>query len=205
MTTLTQTTVQCGACAHLSPQSTVSSTNSYGPADLDGRPSPMARQAIMHLQECPNCGSIGTRISYCETPPDSEKIQNQLEDFSSKPELARYAQAAIQSEVDGYLSLAKRHWIMAAWAADDLGEVAWSKEFRKHYICLSDSPQEYSPGDKLALVDALRRSEQFDRAIVVASEFLKWELDPKVRRVLRFQKQMSNHGDVAIYRFDAIE
>lgn len=204
MTTVVQETVQCGACAHLSRQSTISSTNSYGPADLDGRPAPMARQAIMQLQECPNCGSIGTQISYCETPPSSENIREQLAKVSYNPELARYAQAAIQSEVDGYLSLAKRHWIMAAWAADDLDDAVFAKNFRNHYVALALETQKIDEFEIIRIVDALRRSRRFGDVIIAADRFSSRKMTQLLGQALKFEQSTACQKDTKVYNFDDV-
>ncbi len=56
MTTIREDTQKCVVCGFCIKVLSLMSTNSFGPSDLDGRPSGMARSTLSHwLQECPRC------------------------------------------------------------------------------------------------------------------------------------------------------
>lgn len=211
MTTLYQESLQCALCGTEDQYSLVSSTSSFGSADLDTRPPALQRFNIgLWVQRCAECGYCASDISQA-MPQAAEMLQHpmytsQLTD-TTYPELANsfLCQAFLAVEAEDY---AQASWalIHAAWACDDAELDAQAQSCRSRAaemirIALNNE-QEFADqaGAETAIrVDLLRRSGRFEDALKVIQAQQASISEEVILKVLAFQAALIERGDGACY------
>ena len=176
MTTIHPTKIRCAICGDTTEHAVVTSTSSFGPPDLDLRPSGPARWALQfQIQCCPRCGycaeRIGERTRGARGAVESIVYRDVLEN-ARMPELARrFFCAALVAEAAELRDQASSHFLSAAWACDDSGAVEQARicrdraaEMLAKAIEWGDVPSE-SPVVHGVRADMLRRSGRHDEAI----------------------------------------
>jgi hypothetical protein len=211
MTTSMPVLVRCALCGHLSPQNVLASTSTFGPPDLDLRPSGPARWALQfRVQCCPRCGycaeSIGQRTPRAGRTVASVIYRDVLEN-ARMPMLARhYFCAALVAEAAERRGDAARRFVDAAWACDDAGAAEQARICRQRAAEMLASALEWgdvpteSPVVRGVLADLLRRAGRHDEAIGVL-ESGEGLLDPEdeeqqgTATVLGFIRELAEAGD----------
>ncbi len=209
MTTEMSEDIVCAVCNAESTQTILMSTNTMEPPDLDLRPGEMYR-STMHLwvQRCPRCGycapSIDEGLQGASGVIRSREYREQLCD-PDLPELANsFLCASMIQEQGGDYASAGLSSMYAAWACDDRGapEQARSCRLKAYYLFVKarSCGQEFArdPGSEdCLLVDILRRSGEYERALSTCEEALDGQPDPDIVDILNFQKELISRGDSA--------
>jgi hypothetical protein len=199
----------CYVCGTQSRWPDIGSPGSYhGARDLDTRPSAAQRSSIyMWVQRCLKCGYCAPDIAQGD-PAAKEVIKRpaykqQLAhaDFSETAD-SFLCRALILEEVGDYVEAG---WasVYAAWVSDDNGfsesaaacRVRALTHFRKAQA--EEMPFAASRSEEVRLlVDLLRRSNQFDEARKLAEVELALEHDEETGKVLQYQLDLVEDGDV---------
>jgi uncharacterized protein (DUF2225 family) len=209
MTTLITLEKTCGVCGTTSSHPAVASTNAFGSPDLDTRKPEMARSTFATwVQCCPQCGYCAFALN--EVIGDAQQVitaapyQNQRKALDL-PELAKQFlclallyEAAEEHAPAGWAAL------YAAWACDDLGQLAQAKACRRrsaeHFRQALAEGKTIAGDDKTAiclLIDVLRRSEQWLLAESLCEDALRRHT--AVEKILRFQQLLINNLDAGCY------
>lgn len=160
------------------------------------------------MQRCPECGYCAADISSIHDGAvamlGNEMYHRQLND-SSFPEKARefLCHALILQQVQQF---ADAGWtsLHAAWACDDANDNPSANACRKLALTLWQRGKQAGQnfGDDILLeyvmvIDLYRRSGQFERAVVTASEALDSEepLPPLIEAILRREKALAEQKD----------
>jgi hypothetical protein len=211
MTTLHKTDKRCALCGKTSEHTEISSTNAFGPPDLDTRPPEMKRSTITWwIQTCPSCG-------YC-APDLSELIEKAAEKVSTdayqqqlhNPEYPASANAfrcfSFIQESAGEYRGAGRACIHAAWLCDDSGADDGARDCRKKAVTFLQKARESSQhfgeqsgAEEALLVDLLRRSGQFEPALRMCDEGLKKNPGQLITSILQFQQTLIHKSDAACH------
>jgi hypothetical protein len=210
MTTIRQELAGCVLCGQQTFVTVLGSTSTFGPPDLDLRPSEPARSSLFAwIQRCSACGycapSIGQATPYTREVVEGVPYRSLLAD-PFYPELARaFLCSSICFEQIGEEASAARNAIEAAWACDDDGAVEAAIKCRvRAAMLLRDSQGE---GDELfadaatenaVLVDLLRRAGRFEEAIEAADDALP-DADGTTADVLAFSRARALAGDPGRY------
>lgn len=205
MTTYFSSTVTCAICGQTSEKQVLGSTNSFGSPDLDLRPAPMQRFTmgtwVQHCEQCGYCAtSISEAIEGAQEGIKQEEYQAVLKD-ERYPVPARHFLAFAALQVPTSLSNAARSRLHAAWVCDDERLAEQARECRKGAIeCwMALWPFEIDESgatEGAVLVDALRRSEQFERAKEVCQTLLRSDsVEGTVRQVLEYQLGLIDNQD----------
>lgn len=205
-----QQLVRCVLCEEETLLPILNSTSSFGPPDLDLRPSEPARSSIFAwIQRCGTCGycapNIGDATPYTREVVEDIPYRSVLSD-ASYPELARaFLCSSLVFEQLGEEASAARNAIEAAWACDDDGAAEAAVRCRIRAARLLVESQ--GEGDEVfpdattedaVLVDLLRRARRFDEAVAAADAALQ-EAEGITRRVLAFSRARAFAHDAARY------
>ena len=203
MTTLRKEIRRCINCGCETEFTLVSSTNSFGPCDLDFRPAPMERETIeYHVQRCPNCNYANSNISV-ETGFNPELLQSEtyLKVLNSNyPELAKsYMLASIISDsIDESLEAAL-YMINACWVLDD--NKIDARKTRKVAAKLFEKANVYSEG-YLIIIDLYRRAEDFDSARQWLEKANKYTKDKQLKKLFHLEEQLIDTFDSECHNCD---
>lgn len=180
MTTFREIDVRCAVCGELQPAVTLTSTSSFGPPDLDLRPSAPRRWALPYtVQRCRECGYCARSLG--ELPDGAAEtvrspVYHGVLESSRLPALARSLFcAALVREAAGDSDGAGWRFLEAAWACDDVPDPVQARVCRQRAVemfrrALDRGEAAAPPGVVLTLVaDLLRRGRCFEEAQVVAS------------------------------------
>jgi hypothetical protein len=198
-----------------SQQQALTSTSSFGPPDLDLRPSGAARWALQfHVQHCPRCGycalRIGERTRRAGRTVASLVYRNVLEK-AKLPALARhFFCAALVAEAAELREQAAWHFVEAAWACDDNGAVEQAGICRERAAEMLASALAYGDVSRDNAVvhgvraDLLRRAGRHDEAIAACAEGEAGldpedEADGRTATVLGFIRELAEVGDVDVH------
>lgn len=213
MTLMYEKRKKCAVCRKRSKYSLLRSTNAFGYKDLDTRPPEMERSTInLWVQRCPYCGYCAPDIS--ERTENSKKIVYSVSYIKqlNDPEFSRLANeflccSLIQENAEEY---ADAGWsnIHAAWACDDADLIIQSQNCRMKAVVLLQKAKENGQmygqdtiSEVVIMVDLLRRSCQFEKALKLCEEELKNNPEKSIKDFLRFQKKLINKSDIACYNF----
>ncbi len=214
MTTFVTETLVCGVCGRESEQPVLTSTSSFGPVDLDTRPSEPARSALwLQIQTCPVCHYCARRIDDGDDGMrpilDGEEYRRQLAD-ERYPELARaFLCASLVLDEVGQAAEATWSAIEAAWACDDADAGDAARECRTRALTLMEKA--LATGEPLAedeashgaiATDLLRRAGRFDDARDRAVATLDGDVPPIVRAVLELEVQLIERRDDRVHSLD---
>ena len=217
MTTFRSARTICGNCKQESEQTILTSTNSFGAPDLDGRPPPMKRNTMsMWLQECPHCRLVCQRI---DDPPQGVAV------FVAEPRYLAVVNDGSVSDVTrkfrswAYLASALKMaseeafaHLHLAWLADDENDPALAKAERSIAVAklgvLRDEGKLYptQPGAaEVLLADLWRRNGEFDNAIHEASRCASIAKQNRLLRICALQTALAKRGDANVHATDEAE
>jgi tetratricopeptide (TPR) repeat protein len=176
MTTSLPVTVRCALCGELSAQMSLASTSTFGPPDLDLRPSGPARWALQfRVQHCAACGYCAPRIGECDPSAArtvSSVLYREVYERAKMPTLARRLFcAALVAEGAEERQQAAWHFVEAAWACDDAGATAQARICRERAaemfaaaLAWGDIPVESTVVHGVR-ADLLRRAGRYEDAL----------------------------------------
>jgi len=211
MTTIQEKSVRCAVCGSLGKCYILTSSFTFGSADLDTRPPPLLRSTMfIFVQQCQTCG-------YCAQDLSAERqgvravvastcYKEQLSDPRFPKEANWFLCAGIIDEQCGDLAGAAWARIHAAWVCDDSGECPQAELCRSKaaetIIKARERGQSISAqdgADVAILVDLLRRSNQFDKAQAVIESRLNGIQDDIVRKVMEYQTRLVQERDASTH------
>ncbi|MBQ9390284.1 MAG: hypothetical protein IJR27_06610 [Synergistaceae bacterium] len=176
-TTFSGVKSKCSVCGTENEFSVLSSTNAFGPSDLDLRPPEMKRSTMpMWVQECSNCGYAASDIKDpLGTSPEFLKSEGYIscEGTAFKSRLAArfYRQYMIARKCDDPMT-AFNAALHAAWSCDDADDYEGAKICREKAAVLAekliaDERLNESGRESITLMraDILRRAGHFEEVI----------------------------------------
>lgn len=205
MTRIMTRTCKCSVCRYKSEYRVLSSTNSFGYPDLDGRPPGMARSTMyLWIQECPKCGyansSIEDKVSrIIKKYVKSDEYLN-CNGFSFKSGLAKsFYKLYLMSQKENNVEKAFNAALHAAWASDDVGDNEIAKVCRKHAVDLVDiiNVGGKIEGLKLTKADLLRRMGNFEK-VIEEYEGMKSE-DEFLQKAFQFEVELAKLERTGVY------
>ncbi len=214
MTTFSETTVTCGACGHNFQHSDLSSTNRFGPMDLDTRPPEMARSTMLAwVQQCPTCGHCARDASQFDSKLrgilESQDYQQHLKNETLPPLAARFICSGLLLEAGGKIVEAGLEYLRVAWIMDDAEAAAGSKQWRGQAAnCLARSlevsatPAGSDANVGTIMVDCLRRAGRGQEALSVIERILSGNVGAVIEQVLIFQRELITRGDIRSHTID---
>ena len=213
MTSFDTVSKKCFVCKEKNYYQVLSSTNQFGPSDLDMRPPEMMRSTMSSwIQECPDCGYIANNIDD-ETTVTLEWLQNNESfktcgnlKFKSNLSESFYKKYLIDvadgRERDAFYSL-----VRTAWGCDDCDDEENAIHCRKMAIEQLDkftTTEREKENLIVAKADLLRRSKQFDAVIDEYSN--KTFSQDILNKIIAFQIKLAKMKDSTCYTVaDAIE
>ena len=218
-------TVKCSVCNHTSKQTILLSSNTFGPPDLDLRPSSMLRETMCWwIQECPHCGYVSESIDNDDDDSEDFNFFKDFEDFkdhnsndvkiteewlASKEFKASYRERKFKHQLaerfyKHYLicKATKRNTdafyaiLHAAWSCDD------ARDFENAIFCRSvalEIIETLKLDEDLTLVkaDLLRRTGNFSRLI---DEFKDQHFSKDIlNQIIAFQLKKAALQDISCY------
>jgi hypothetical protein len=165
--------------------------------DLDLRPGEPARSTLPDwLQICPKCGATAPDLAALPSSVAAAIRTDAYRDAGADaPEPCRPAlrYAALLARI-GDRSGAADAILMAAWAADDLGDDNAASMLRRRAAAAWGVPRDERSA--LRLVDVLRRAGMLYDADARASELEQAATDEATVRIMEFQRARIAEGDV---------
>ena len=189
MTTVFPIEYKCPVCGHVHTTDVMGSTSAFRGPDLDGRPSPLARDTIyLHIKECPNChfASYGT--------PDSTEIDR---DFL---ESENYKNC-------DFIQFKSHRVMLFDRVCDDDGDIENAIKFRIQINDLFNEIFDFSDSENdgilIVKADFMRRAHLFDELI---DEFKDRTFEePFYENMRKFQIEKAKEKDDGIYTCDDVE
>lgn len=212
MTTVFPTKYKCPVCGHVHETNVMGSTNAFGAPDLDGRPSPMARDTIyLHIKQCPHClfASFGipesTEITRDFVESENYRNCDGIQFKSSRAE-PFYRVFMISRELGNPRKILF-DLFNCAWVCDDDSDRENAIKFRIQINDLFNELYDFSDGNKqgtlLIKADFMRRAHLFDELIDELED--KTFEEPFYENLRKFQIEKAKEKDDAIYTCDDIE
>jgi hypothetical protein len=204
MTTYSNKLVACGACGHSFSVQVLNSTSTDGPSDLDGRPAEMRRSTMRAwVQACGKCGYRAADISVFDERMRSVMQSPEYSGLAKDPALfAVFGCAGMLAAAAGDDAGAGRHYLSAAWDADDR---AWDMAARYYRQQAADAwLRVLAAGGTFAngkgesealLVDCLRRARRDEAAEALIEKALAAGCDGIIADLLAFQRKLIRSGD----------
>lgn len=213
-TTYSSMKFKCSVCGTEKEYRVLTSTNAFGPSDLDTRPPEMQRSTMpMWVQECPECGYAASEISdSCDVSPDFLKSEAYItcEGHKLKSPLASrfYKVSMIQKEC-GNIRGAFFAVLHGAWACDDAKDMAGALACREKAASfadelIADESLNASQRENIMLMraDILRRAGRFEDVIRLYSgvKFSGKKNNLEVMNaVLKFELELARKEDSRCY------
>ena len=203
MTTFAFTTKKCVICGSENKYKDIVSTNSFGSMDLDTRPPQMMRSTLPYqIEYCENCGYANTSIDK-KVLADVESIMNSIEyqfinsDKSVNPTAKAYLLSGILHSKAKEYNTSGFLYLRAAWCFDDYHNYEYAIIARKKAIEELEKYLEQTNNFeyRMIIVDLLRRTNCFDKAIKLSEHLLKETNNPFFKGILKFQMKLSNIKD----------
>jgi hypothetical protein len=211
MTIYSARRVTCSVCGTAAEQRVLMSTNASGSPDLDMRPPGMERSTLQSwLQECPNCGFVSGDVGEDEEGTRAIVASEGFKQLGDAAPSSRFVGRCLKrSFIDerlGRTAEAALHLLWAAWAADDANAQA-AVEYRSRAADLFLAAAAVWPTGSIESVtirtrtiDILRRAERWEEAASLADALLVTrDLDPTIRSVVAFERQLIQARDHAAY------
>lgn len=211
--------IKCGNCGCEHEYMDWASTHSFGSPDLDTRPSEDYRFTLNQLlvKKCNNCGYCSSDIEKVQENTEqivtSQKYQEQLNNKQFPDKANEFLCKSIILESNYEIEEAAWASLHAAWNCDDNDKYIQGKYCRNRAIDLfqlsnaSASLKFEKDGEyPVLLIDLLRKTENFDKALTLCNIRLQKEDDELIIKILHFQNQLIEVQDVKTYKIeDAIE
>ena len=212
MTTIDYTEYKCPLCGHTHTTDFMTSTSAFRGPDLDGRPSPLARQTIyLHINECPNCGFASLGI------PDSTTVSRDFveseayincEGINFKSDRAKvFYRVFLISKEEGNPYSTLSNLINCAWVCDDDGDEENSINLRVRINELFDSLFDFNDKENdgvfITKIDIMRRAHLFDELIEELKD--KTFDESFYTNLCKFQIEKAKEKDAGRYTCDDVE
>ena len=170
MTTLAPEKRKCFICGATNTYRIVTSTNAFGPTDLDTRPPRMQRDTMPYwIQSCPSCGYVSHRISD-RTSVSKDFLES--EQYSSC-DGTRFTSGLARDFYRQHLIMLKENkkeeafhaLLHTSWACDDMADTHNAALVREKAVKLADElltgPETGNETLSLIRADMMRRSSHF--------------------------------------------
>ena len=204
--TLKEDTKICGVCnqpVHVTVAEKI--LTGGGSMDLDTRPAPEKRDTLKYqIQFCPKCGYCWPDIAKERKRDKIDAVLKSPLNFSDTAALfARAAEIEIAGNGPSFASFML--YLKAAWTMDDLKNKRKSDEYRKLAIKQMELYMERdavarTTGDNyLAIIDALRRVGDFQKAQKAAEVAALYAKESILPQILAFQKKLIEAKDSGRY------
>lgn len=201
---------KCAVCGEKSKQNVLLSISSFGPPDLDFRPSHPAREMLgLFVQICPGCDYCNVAISE-KIPGAKRKIQEpyykDLLEEPGMPEKARQFRCHAYLTLDTDKSDSFYSYIKSAWVCDDSGSRAQSDKCRRLAINiieeLKPTPESEEGFMEIAIhIDLLRRVGEFKSAKLKCNKLLKRNKIPSfLKDILVLQSELIRAQDMNVHQ-----
>lgn len=210
MTTYSSKTVVCAYCSKETEVTEITSTNAFGPCDLDLRPPKMQRSTIhVTLQVCPHCGYATNNLE--KTPDNLEKFLKVFPTLTKGNDIVGHYRLAgdIWRLVDEDHDRAFGMYLRGAWCADDKGATDRAKEMRllvleeaRHLLAEMDTP---TPDFLLRISDIARRALEFDYANSLLKQAKDLAPQGFVAKVIDLEQKLIEAKDTACHKVDEVE
>lgn len=228
MTIIIDELIKCGICGAEVSVGKLASTNAFGSSDLDTRPPGRERGTIDYwVQRCNSCGYCTPDIS--KSSSENLKVLISSKGYKEQLNNPNYSELAnsflcwsIIKEDSGDFAGAGWASIHAAWVCDDNNIISGARECRKRAVELLEKAQkngqifgEGEGAEEALMVDLLRRSSQFDKALKICNEkvettfleklkgtFIKKKPLKLISQILQFQKILISNSDTACYTIE---
>ncbi|WP_164012379.1 hypothetical protein [Pyxidicoccus trucidator] len=211
MTRIVAEKLTCSVCGAKSEQRVLCSLSEGGSPDLDGRPSDIGHAALdSWIQECPACGHCAPDLSrgYPSSPAvvRSAGYQSRLHSEGSPAFVNRFLCAAMLDQTAGKGAAEANSRLLAAWAAEEVGNEALARECRSACADLLLGRRELlrrwmadtadgKGAHWVFLADVLRRAGRFDEALREVDGALGAGPSTIMTQVLLFQRTAISSGD----------
>ena len=214
-TTMSSRKYKCAVCGNESSYRVITSTNAFGPSDLDLRPPEMQRSTMpLWVQECRNCGYVASEISdSCDVSPDFLKSEEYLtcegRNFESDLAARFYKVHMIEMKreniVGGFYAV-----LHASWSCDDVNDTENAKICREKAASLASEilavkSMDDSERASLTLMraDILRRAGHF-REVISEYSAMKFKDDGRnnpdvMNAIVKFQVERARANDTKCY------
>jgi len=207
MTTLAERKRRCAVCGHEQEYTEITSTNSFGPMDLDSRPPEMQRSTMDYwIQLCEKCGYSCGHIE--DSIPGiglddlkSEEYQALLNNNTiNKLSRAFLLAGHLYSKAKEF-RVAGFRYLRAAWAFDDRNESDNAKHARNKAIENMNIFLEGTADTTLSTVsvDLYRRNGRFEEAEERARRLIDSGANDVPVKVLEFQILLCKNKDKGCY------
>lgn len=211
MTTIRRAQITCGACSRRFVALEVDVTQCHGSPDLDSRPPDLQRSTMtLWVRRCPYCQACAADLARW-----SPALTAALNRPGYRHQLESAAFPAKANEFLCWQQLARAggDWRAAAWAAlfaawvcDDLQNDAAARHCRGLAVAGMDRAERAglplfsaAGGQQGLRVDLLRRSGRYTEARAALRQSLESAGSRMLQRVLTFQGERIEAGDVAPY------
>lgn len=199
MTTLAPEKRKCFICGTINNYCIVTSTNAFGPCDLDTRPPGMQRNTMPYwIQSCPSCGYVSKRISD-RTSVNIKFLESEqycfCDGITFKSDLARdfYRYHLILLK-EGKGEEAFKALLHASWACDDSDDVHNAALVRETAIKLVENllSGPLAGNDTLSVVcaDMMRRASHFQELLEKYKD-IRYSAD-LLNQILDYEKALAN-------------
>ncbi|MBD3314759.1 MAG: hypothetical protein GF344_03145 [Chitinivibrionales bacterium] len=208
MTTVSFVSKKCYVCGHVGRQAEIGVREAGEPQDLDYRAGGVNRSSIyMWLQRCLSCGYVAPDIAVGSEAARStvadESYRRQRNDTRYPDTINAFLCWGMIQEACGRFDEAAKAAIYAAWVCDDDADHRdKAKYFRERTLEKMDAAQKKGQfltgdqiGDRLLMVDLLRRIGAFAKAAPLCAEELRKDYDEKTRTILLFQEKLIEDKD----------
>ena len=193
-------TLACGVCGTESRQQAFRAGMPEQAPDLDLRPGPPLRGSMaLWLQQCPHCGYAAPDIAQAH-PAAAQAVgaanfRALLNDATHPPLARRFLAWALVLEETGALHAAAEATLQAAWVADDLNKPELAQLWRLEAVALWRSGPPLDAEQQVRVVDALRRAEAWDDAVMTARGLLEQAPPEAVSQVLNLELRLIEAND----------
>ena len=206
MTTFFSERKKCGYCGKETEIMVLTSTNAFGSSDLDLRPPEMERSAMFHeIEFCEHCGYAAWNLE--EKMPASDELTQILSAKITVHDTVKvFERAAKIAQLKGAEKEKVQFlYLVAAWAADDMNDVATAIAMRKQILASVSAEDEITPSGLLRLIDIARRGGEKETARELLKRLDNFRLEPLLKRIAAFQEKLLDDNDTACYTVEDVE
>lgn len=193
--------VVCGVCGTESRQQAFRAGAPEQAPDLDLRPGQPVRGTMARwLQQCPHCGYAAPDITQAH-PAAAQAVgaanfRALLNEATHPPLARRFLAWALVLEETGALHAAAEATLHAAWTADDLGKAELARSWRLEAVALWRSGPPLDAEQRVRVVDALRRAEEWTDAANTAQALLAEHPPEAVAQILMLELRLIGTRDM---------
>lgn len=208
MSTFHTIKVPCATCGKTSSHVVVTRTSSFGSADIDTRPAPLARYTLhADVQKCPHCGYAWSRID--EGPVvDADFLRSNeyktADHHEMHPLAVTFYQAGLIARKSEQYEDAFRLYLCAAWVCDDNTDVHNARECRlaaiRNLVRPDVSPWDDDATRIIVYMDLLRRTQQFSKVLQYPATPPPEIDDELYTKLYQYERYLASEQDDACHR-----